>query len=242
MTLILTELSEFGVAMAADTAETVVLQGPSGAPYTRVTYGAKKLLPIPALRAGVSSWGLGAIPDKRPPSGRIPTDIWLQDFLRLNEQAKTIDALARALASALNPLIAPERGALGFHIAGVVHKANHKMVTLYTVKNGDPSRAEQLHEFRVVREIAPATYKPGMKPYIHSDGDIALFEELSPIAEKKLKALGGVVVGPFQGRADYIGSWIRFISDLYHASGLYRTIGGQVNTLFIDTNGSMIIS
>lgn len=63
MSLVLTELSNHGVAMAADAAVTC----PSG----RVFVGAQKLLPVRILNAGVSVWGLGRV-------SATDADIWLE--------------------------------------------------------------------------------------------------------------------------------------------------------------------
>src|SRR5665213_500892 len=92
MTLILTELTPFGIAMAADSAVT----------FTHPTTGysfvqpnaAAKLQSIPSLNAGVSCWGIGAIED-------APTDEWLAAFILQNAQVPSIGAFAAALASAL---------------------------------------------------------------------------------------------------------------------------------------------
>ena len=56
MTLIITELSKFGITMAADTAVTMQISG-----VTRVLVGVRKLQPIEKLNAGISIWGHGMI-------------------------------------------------------------------------------------------------------------------------------------------------------------------------------------
>jgi hypothetical protein len=73
MTLILTEIGQNGIAMAADS--TVVSQA-SGRVTVRHNI-AQKLQPILYLDAGISCWGKGRI------SG-TPTDQWLTNFINSN--------------------------------------------------------------------------------------------------------------------------------------------------------------
>jgi hypothetical protein len=56
MTLIITELSQFGIAMAADSAVTYT-DSNTGRSWA-VPNAAKKLQSIPYLKAGVSCWGI----------------------------------------------------------------------------------------------------------------------------------------------------------------------------------------
>jgi hypothetical protein len=62
MTLIITELSNFGIAMVADSAVTFTEILPDGREASHVLNGAQKLQVIPYLKAGISVWGLGGIP------------------------------------------------------------------------------------------------------------------------------------------------------------------------------------
>jgi hypothetical protein len=59
MTLVLTELTTHGVAMAADSAVTITNTS-TGLSYVQPN-AAKKLHSIPYLSAGISCWGLGTI-------------------------------------------------------------------------------------------------------------------------------------------------------------------------------------
>jgi hypothetical protein len=66
MTLVLTEVSNFGVAMAADSAITF--------PEDRVYVGAQKLLPVYQINAGLSIWGRGDV-------NNVDADVWVQNFI-----------------------------------------------------------------------------------------------------------------------------------------------------------------
>jgi len=79
MTLVLTELSLLGIAMAADSAVTTPSLTPNRQRiFPRVLIGVTKLFPIHKLQAGVCAWGLGQI-------SAIDTDVWLKNFIVSNE-------------------------------------------------------------------------------------------------------------------------------------------------------------
>jgi hypothetical protein len=112
MTLILTELSHLGIAMATDSAvtKTDLVSGVSWA----VPNAAKKLQIVPHLNAGISCWGLGQI-------GKMKTDVWLGDFITRHDHTPSIETLACSLASELNSLLGPNpdcKPRAGFHVAG----------------------------------------------------------------------------------------------------------------------------
>lgn len=78
MTLILTELSEYGIAMAADTAVTMLSRSTVTRSFERVYFGVRKLRPIFKIQAGVSVWGQGEI-------NGVDTDVWLGEFITRRE-------------------------------------------------------------------------------------------------------------------------------------------------------------
>lgn len=83
MTLIITELSKYGIVMVADTAVTFTEILPNGSEFHHVLNGAQKLQGIPYLRAGISVWGLGSIPTQ---NGDLSTDVWINDFIATHSQ------------------------------------------------------------------------------------------------------------------------------------------------------------
>lgn len=123
MTLVLTEVSSFGVAMAADSAVTF----PSG----RVYVGAQKLLRVPQLNAGLSMWGLGEI-------NSIATDEWIQSFIDGDIQSGIrLWDMANRLAVKLNKEfgnVISER--MGIHVGGYDEKNGIRGPAFYHVHNG----------------------------------------------------------------------------------------------------------
>jgi len=88
MTLILTQLTPYGIAMAADTALSVEYDY-SGETLKWVYTGARKLQEIPRLDAGISWWGEGLIDD-------VFTDLWLEHFIR-HSSAESLEQFALSL-------------------------------------------------------------------------------------------------------------------------------------------------
>ena len=101
MTLVLTQLSRHGIAMAADSAVTSNVPLPGGGTTHRVLHGVQKLQMVMHIEAGISCWGMGMI-------NGTPTDIWIRDFIQ-RYQATTPDLqiFTATLADELNNIFHP---------------------------------------------------------------------------------------------------------------------------------------
>ena len=124
MTLVITEISEFGIAMVADSAVTVTVTLPSGASTQQVLNGARKLQIIDYLGAGISMWGVGSIRN-------VPSDLWIEDFIDRHGNITTIDEFANELARELQQAIGNVQRAMGFHLAGYIEQDGQAVATLY---------------------------------------------------------------------------------------------------------------
>ena len=85
MTLIVSEISKFGIAMAADSAVTEqypvdweLSSGISTPPTVRT--GAQKIIPIKSINAAISVWGFGTVGIPSNLDAQIPIDRFLEDF------------------------------------------------------------------------------------------------------------------------------------------------------------------
>lgn len=230
MTLIITELSKFGIAMVAETAVTEIIDF-SGRRMARVLNGAQKLQQIPYLNAGISVWGLGSISD-------IPTDIWLMDFISQHASVSSIADFAMKLVDSLQDEIGDIKEPLGFHLAGYVTVNGRNLPTFYHVRNVDGTyKHYNQHEFIPGQDIPPREIVS--EPYpITRNGDYGLYARLSEVQEMIMpfvEAETGVSI-PAQsltGRVRYHAAWVKFISDLYNSADLMRTIGANVSGLAI---------
>jgi len=245
MTLLITEMSEFGIAMVADSAVTCVERLPSGQSFPRVLNGALKLQMIPHLNAGVSVWGLGTLPTN---SGQVATDIWLHDFIQQHSRVATLDEFALTLTTELQEIAGNIQEPLGLHLAGYVDVEGQKLPTFYHVRNNDGTfRDYNIHEFIQGHEFPPREIAEGDQYFRVRNGDYGPYAILSAGLESVLPQIRSDtdlnIAIPFpslQGRIAYLTAWVRFVSELYASSNLLRTIGGGISALGISPDGQVI--
>lgn len=267
MTLIITELSHFGIAMAADTAETVNSRNIRGLIEDRAFFGLTKLLHIQKLQAGISYWGWA----KMPPSSEsgVWVDWWLRAFLAENiNNYNTIEDLAKLLEKELQKIVPPlsetelelmPYGNGGMHLAGFVDKDGKKTPCFWHIHNG---ASQALPEKKLDPCIVNAKYDcPPNKflqiqkmgaTYVTTNGDIEAwarffrkyFKEYLDELRKEMKIV--IPLPTIDFRAEFWRAQIRFISEVYGMGGILkegtihqmaRGIGGEVTTLTITVDG-----
>lgn len=245
MTLVLTELTPLGIAMAADS--TVTFTHPSGVAHA-VPNVAKKLQVVPYLNAGISCWGIGQI-------GGRSTDAWLHNFIQANTGALSLRDFAEDLANRLNTQVGPSpNGAdrLGFHLAGFEDYKGQPTPSFFHIHDGpsdalsrrgitvDPTRFNANHD--VPPEVYLESIAAGRAP-VTRNGDYqlyaALFELLSSFFENVYHQTG--IMFPqsasLTDRAEYLVFQIRTISEIYRLSNLVPGIGGAISYLTIAPTG-----
>jgi len=267
LTLIITELSNYGIAMAADTAETESCVNERGLIEDRAFFGLTKLLPIRKLQAGISYWGWA----RMPPDSRDGCwmDWWLKDFLvRTQNSYDTIGDLANLLEIELRTRIPRlskddlEIGSInigGIHLAGFVDEAGKKTPCFWHIHNGVsqalPSKKLDPYIVNANYDCPPQKFlKVQQSSYAYHtvNGDIEAFARFSRkyFAKYRLelaKEMDIVVPLPkINFRAEFLRAQIRFISELYAIAGIrekgalkqmVRGIGGEVTTLTITEKG-----
>ena len=251
MTLILTEITRFGIAMSADSAVTRHEPLPGGQYVPKVLLGIKKLQKIPKLQAGVSIWGQGRINDVR-------TDIWLENFIRTREdEYDTIGDFAILLQKELRMHIpdidvtvpANEWGTIGFHLAGFVEWEGEIIPTFYHIHNGrsqaleergimiNPKRINANHD--LPPQLARELIEQGIV-YTTHNGDYRIYVELFSFLRDFFRNLATRrrVIIPYsrslKDRAEWLKFQIKTMADLYSFSNLpVSVIGGDIATLTI---------
>jgi len=240
MTLILTEITEFGIAMAADSAVTTTynLGGRRG---HRVLTGVKKLQPIHYLNAGISCWGIGEIEG-------IDTDIWLENFIRDHNGINTLGEFAVSLQDDLRRAVGTVgQNSLGFHLAGFVEKDGSRLPTFYHIHNGasqHPDINMRINPalFNANQDFPPEVCRAGLFK-ITRNGDYNLYANLFEVVENffnlRVRPLGIEIPHPMtlDSIAEYLRFQIKTVSEIYKLSNLVPGIGGPVTTLTIDEQG-----
>jgi hypothetical protein len=267
LTLIITELSglttELGIAMAADTAQTIGSMNVRGLVDDRAFFGLTKLLPVTKLQAGISYWGWA----KMPPSSKngVWMDWWLKHFLVKNtSNYNSIRELAELLEKELRKLIPRlteeefklmEGGNGGIHLAGFVDEGEEKVPCFWHIHNGVsqalPEKEIDPHIVNANYDCPPETFrKYGW--YQTTNGDYEPYARffrkylINYLAELR-KEMGYIIPIPTTDfSADFLRTQIKFISGLYAVGGildggsikqLARGIGGNVTTLTITKDG-----
>ena len=241
MTLILTELSPLGIAMAADSAVTYTHHH-TGMAWA-VPNQARKLQVIPHLNAGISCWGMGAI-------GGTPTDQWLTTFIQTNTAITTLQGFASALATQLNAMVGPNSNGqerLGFHLAGFESLNGILFPSFFHIHDG-PSTVLQSRrinvnpsQFNANHDMPPHLCQQILArgdAYMTRNGDYQLYANLFLLLEQffgQLQNLGVIVPNSqnIADRAEYLVFQIRTISEIYRLSNLVPGIGGSISYLAI---------
>lgn len=267
MTLVLTEISRFGIAMAADSAVTSDIPLPNGGADTRVLTGVKKLQVIPKIKAGISVWGEGDIEVK---DERYPTDIWLKYFIEnRKDDYSSLHDFAVLLQDELRTCISPidvnnlqeEFGTIGFHLAGFVDWQGKMTPTFYHIHNGRSQVLEKRGSKNYDPSIINANYDlpPDIsrkllnykdRPPIWRNGDYQIYAGMfGNIVDffKDLKRYYGINM-PYTISLDDRAKWLRFqirimaeLYDEFRDINIYplSPIGGEIDILTISSNGEI---
>jgi len=259
MTLVLTDVSMYGVAMAADSAVTF----PSG----RVYVGAQKLLPVDKINCGLSLWGRGDV-------AGTPADEWLTDFIEHDiGTGMSLWDTANTLADRLNKdfgEIISDR--MGVHLGGfdVDQESGIRGAAFYHVHNGHyhvgvkggqvidiPDEKPPIRAFKAHADRPPGSNSSDDRPLPVRNGDILIFAFLSEKVDAILDVMASNTGFSFpyprtlETRGEYLRFWINTVKGIYRLSNARprnliqpptvgdASIGGPVTVLTISESGEM---
>jgi hypothetical protein len=272
MTLILTELSHAGIAMAADSA---ISKSVNGKIVTKDQLQWNKLLRVARINSGVSYWGsIGLIA-----KGRF--DEWLDQKIQ-NGSYTDLRSFTDYLAGEMNyavgnkPLGKDQQ--VGIHVAGFERSPDGtSMPTLFHIHNGHSRLVFQQKYFnvngkKVVVETIPKweilprklfarhndfsfeSQEPDAlrrldTGYLTTNGDYAefsmIFNSLRPLIES-LNTVPGFSIparpNELGPRLGFLKTLIEFTINIYKCSSKPKVIGGKVHTLGIRADGTYIRS
>ena len=240
MTLVLTQLSKHGIAMAADSAVTSEVPAPGGGTMHRVLHGVQKLQMITHIEAGISCWGMGRVDG-------IPTDIWMRDFIQ-RSQATTPDlqTFATTLADELNNIFPPKSPNGGFHVAGFVQTPTGKLPAFYHVHNGASQYYAGINPdiFNANFDMPPRAYPTG-EFGITRNGDYRLYAHFFNYLYEFITSIpinpefAGIQIptDDLLNHAKLLRLQIQFVSGLYDVSDVVPGIGGPITILGIGPGG-----
>ena len=246
MTLVLTELNSFGIAMAADSAVTFI-NPRSGNVYAEPNR-AIKLQVIPYLNAGISCWGMGEIDG-------TATDIWVQRYIDSHNTLTSLSNFTEQLAQTLNNLLPPNQTGefrLGFHVAGYENFNGVPTPSFYHVHDGISTTLEQRgitinpKQVNANHDMPPEAFqlinRKGIG-WLTRNGDYKLYAEIFGLLEAFFHTIAvkhGIIIPNSQNiqeRAEYLVFQIKTVSEIYRLSNLIPGIGGAVYHLAINPGG-----
>jgi hypothetical protein len=270
MTLILTELSQAGIAMAADSA---ISKWSNGKLRTQDQQSWEKLLRVPRIKAGISYWGsIGLI------SKNERFDDWLKR--RIEDRSYTdlrsfADYLAEEMNQAVNNKPLANKHEVGIHVAGFERGQDGvSRPSFYHIHNGHSSVRPEVETItvggqtvisktRLVWEVPPRElftrhndFSPesqstgqlqGDVSYLTTNGDYAtfhiIFEHLKPL----LQMLNTLPDFSIPRRPNELGpklgllkTLVEITINLYKCSSAPKIIGGKVSTLGIRPDGTYL--
>ena len=240
MTLIITEVSRYGIVMVADSAVTSINED-TGEIHSIEENGATKLSKIDYLNAGISWWGLGTINQKN-------TEEWLNEFIEQNKNdCRSISDFANRLEKELRNILGNINTELGFHLAGYENTQQGNLPLFYHITNSAVNNCfdHTTKEFDAQKDYTPEKQEYNKEnPYwLTRNGDYFLYANISERLQgffNQLATIHGVIIPGNQslnGREEYLRFYMEMIKKIFSISNLEQTIGGKVASLKIDSNG-----
>ena len=267
MTLVLTEVSSVGIAMAADSAITKLFQGK----VVEVDQqGWLKLLPVPTISAGISYWGMiGAVTPTR-------FDNWLRRVIgsgSYSDLPSFADCLANALNHACHGKPLAEDQDVGIHVAGYsewsdgvkrpvffhVHNGNAGMLVHYERDEegrvvavcpewvSDPRKLFEKHQDFPTRAISLEENLAFLqRGYLTRNGEYFLYAIISDHLSQAFKYINlipevSIPRDPSRlgSRKGFLHTMLDIMVRVYRCSNQWRSVGGTVTSLAIGPGGRL---
>ncbi len=258
MTLILTELSEAGIAMAADSA--ITYRDQQGRPIQKEQTKWLKLLKVPSIKGAVSYWGAIGLVNRR-------FEHWLDNLIKTCKY-HDVSTLAECIASELNQACGnrPLSGnnCVGVHVAGYapwsdgvfrpvffhVHNGHGRFVIKETAIEfqAEPRKLFAKHQdFPDLKCSLEENLDNLRRVYITRNGDYLKF---SIISERLSQTFAYLNLFPgfciprdpsnLQSRLGYLLTMLDITISIYSCSTTEKTIGRPVVGLGIKPDGSYV--
>lgn len=234
MTLVVSEFSEYGIVMVADSAVTR-RQSPGAPAYVENTY--TKLHAIPQCNAAISMWGNGYVGTER-------TDVWIANFLKSHSYTTSISQLAQELTDALRKENVPSPQ--GFHLAGYESARGAARPMLFHVRNTELEKdgSYSMHQFEIGQEWPRPDGYDRLGQLWMWNGIFESFLVLTNALEEYTPTLAGILKTELpptdlDKRGAYVRAVFRFVMGLHECAGKLPSIGEPLLTVLISPNGKV---
>jgi hypothetical protein len=238
MTLVVSEISSFGIIMTGDSAVTVRTCQESGAvkvQYSRIA------------NVGFALWGKASVDHRR-------LDQWLAEFISEEiSETDSVEDIGNRLADELNKIVMkagnpwPRRG---IHVAGF----NRGIPVLYHVHSGDPH--EPAHELRLCKdypdlymlnEASGADFGQLLNSHAchlrngYHDLFAPLFDASQKYAQDLALRFGLQFPRPsLEGRLEFYELLVRFVAGTLKASGRAPAVNDTLSSIAFNAEGLVV--
>ena len=245
MTLILSYVTPYGVAMAADDAISEVWGS-----HGRVLRGATKLFAHYGAHAGIGIWGEGVLPFPAfgvPASGfpLVPLEFVIKEFLRQSTTVRRIDELANLLGGYLNDTYAKAKRAVAIDVAGCLDEEGKFLPVIFRLANcNDPFADEPgIGHFTTQTIRVPKPFEDRDQfPIVGGNVNAGYWvNELTfALTEAGKRTFADVPGSSLESRQRFLGVMARSVSDIYTNMTQIRSIGAVVATLGVDNQSGSV--
>lgn len=252
MTFILTELSDFGIIMAADSSETRMQNGEES--FEEVD----KIIYFPDLNIGISTWGDAIVDNK-------DIDSWLKEAIGRFKQNKNdnnlknkfLSDISKHIAEKLNEIFPNGEAVLGLHITGytysvelkeyrpgVFHVHNHDERNIREIRrcltpehrNGEPKKfiAEKTKPILQKGEaihIRNGIYEEFALFFPALQGLKETFRNTLMLSHEDMVNTNDLDLVKIE--AESIANWVRLMCNTFNEAGLFPYVGKRIRVLAI---------
>lgn len=255
MTFILTELSDFGIIMAADSSErsTKKIINHEFNECTKILY-------FPELNIGISTWGNAKISE-------ININDWLtetiKDFKEKNKddlKNKCLERLSNFIAEKLNAVFPNGEKVLGLHIAGysfsrydmenrpgIFHVHNHNESDTQEINNCSTPEHKTVEPKKFLAEKTKPILNRGDALHLRN-GLYKEFAQFFPALHGVKQSFVNVIREKYGSRSDLskldllkiqaesVANWVRLMCNTFSEAGILPHVGKNVKVLLIQEN------
>lgn len=243
MTLVLTWVTEYGIAMAADDALTETYGG-----HQRVLRGATKLIQHYGCKAGFGTWGAGTLPNQERGKNPIAIEFVVRYFLGEAVRVEAIDVLAQGLVERLNEFPTGEEVS-AVDVAAYVTCDAERSPVVYRIANTDDPYADRpkIRRFSLqeVRKAVPYDSDADAYPIPGGHANAAfwvprMMDGMTMAAKETEEP--NIPGNDLEQRTTFLGVIARGVSNAFTRTNISSSIGPNITTLALPVVGDMQIS
>ncbi|HEV7297873.1 MAG TPA: hypothetical protein VGN72_00790 [Tepidisphaeraceae bacterium] len=243
MTLILTNVTPYGVVMAADDALTERYGD-----FVRILNGATKVFAHYGCHCALATWGAGALPYRDPPYMPVAIEFILRGFIRETSEVDRVEILLDGLVERLNGEYRRPNGPAMIDVAGCKLVEGVWLPFAFQIGNSeDPYHWEpEIRSFRLRQMRQPAAFNISTDEYPIANGIVntgywadAYFDGMVAAAMSSERA-DRVPGNTLEDRQAFLACAARAVSDLHVAMDLSKSVSTRISSVSISSaNGAV---